>query len=290
MEKKEIVQKFFEEGVLLSPTTLDKMNEEAIQEIINNNPPLIITALPETTAPTITYPEKKKTLTVQDIATFYQRKYEGIKKLLLPKLSPVSISNAATPGEVALIGLVGEHTPSGFIAEDPTGRIEVVTTKKLQLGDVVGITGQAREGRIMEKDVVYPDIPLPKEVKRIKATLLLTHKKLAEQGTQLVYGVSEGRDIIPILGSPAKLSLQGTEILIFEGEGIPQEWLMRRCLPERATSSEDFCLIEKVPDIFWFISTENKTESYKGVTIVQTDKQSFARVNMFTREVEFGKI
>lgn len=282
MNKKEIVSKFFERGVLLCPDVLEKITLET--EI----PPsqLVLTHLPQK-------PEAGKAqLTVKDVADFYREKYEGIKEMLLKRLSPTSISSAKKNfAEVSIIGMVREKSPAGFIMEDPTGEMEIVTQLPLEAGDVVGMTGLMREGRLVAEEIVYPDIPLPKQVKKVDVSISFTAERLEGEGEQVVWG--EGRNegnVFFISRNPAKLSVGGVEILVFEGEGNPVDWLKKRHLPGKVISPKDPFLIETVPDILWVIANERKVEIYKGVTIIKTDRKSFVRINMATQGVEFGDV
>jgi hypothetical protein len=286
MKKKEIVRKLFEKGILLSPEMLEKASEESLEKLLSSGRPVVGAG----NKVNIELPEKKEKLTVKDYADFYTAKYNGIKKMLLKKISPVSISNAGKNFEVSIIGIIREKTPSGFIAEDPTGQIEILTSKTLVPGDVAGIRGYVREGRIMEKEIIWPDIPLPKETERFNTTLILATKPVASSGQQIVYGKAhEAEGVICIPESPARLSINGIEIVVFEGEGQPKEWLKKRHLPDKILSGKDFCLIEKIPHVLWLIGKDSKAETYKGVTIVQTGRDSFAKINMFTRTAAFEK-
>lgn len=267
MEQKEIVRKLFEKGVLLSPQALSQITEEQAASLPAGA--TIVASLPE------------QRLTVKDIAGFYQEKYRGIRGLLLGKLSPLSISHAGKAmGEASVIGMVREKTPSGFVLEDPTGALDVRSTHSPGLGDVLGVTGVMREGALMEQEIMYPDVPLARPAKRGQGRLILS----VQAGLSVRYEGTEATDI-PVGPLPAWLQAGGTEILVCEGDGSPQEWLKKRHLPETIRSSSDPFIIEQVPDILWVVSGKNKAENYKGVLIVHTS--GLARVDLATLQAEF---
>ena len=290
MEKRAIVKELFKQGTLVTPGLLGTLDEKNLNAAISS-PQTILDFVPESLPVTRTA-KPNKTLTVEDITHFYKEKYNGLKAILSQKISPTSISNVPKNfTTVSLIGMVSEHTPSGFVLEDPTGRLEVLAQDSPDPGDVVGVTGNMRDSKLHITEMLWPDIPLPKIIKTPKITLLLTQKPLQEQGTQLVCGKADASEtLIPIPTTPAKLTLSGLEVVVSSASGNPLEWLKKRHLPGPAISPHDFYLLQEIPDILWVIGEENKTQSYKGVTIVQTSPDSYAILDMSTRTVEFKSL
>jgi len=288
VDKKMVVKKLFEKGVLVTPETLEGLDEKSADELAGSGQ-AVVGGFPEKARARVFLPEEKEKVSVKDFGRFYMEKYDGIRGMLSERHAPVSISNSAKSfDEVFVIVMVREHTPSGFVGEDMTGSVEVVSEKRLQLGDVVGVRGHVREGRVVESETVYPDVPLPKGVRRANFSVVLTSKRV-EDGLQVVFGDGEQQDgVVYVSKSPARVELNGIKILVFEGEGEPKEWLKRRHLPGGVRGPRDFFLIKDVPDVLWNVSSGNRAESYKGVTIIQTDRKSWAKVNLFTRRVEFG--
>lgn len=273
MNKHDLIQKFFSKGILLSPGVLEHVLEEHLSL---EHPPLILTSLP--TPFQVEYPEERKTLTVQDISHFYLEKYKGIQQILLEKISPLSISNAAKKfEEVSLIGIVRERTPSGYIVEDQTGWMDVFSSSSPPNGDVLGIVGYVREGKLFEKERIYPDVPLPKDIKTPDLTFFL--KKDGQE-------ISCGSQRLSLQKCPAKIQFQGVEIIFAQGGDHPLEWLKKRHLPEKITSPSDFYLIDHIPDILWVLSQKDFVDIYKGVLIVGTGEHS-AKIDMKTKEVTF---
>ncbi|MBI4021258.1 MAG: hypothetical protein HY369_03375 [Candidatus Aenigmarchaeota archaeon] len=229
-------------------------------------------------------------VTVQDVTSFALHKFTGIRALLLPKLAPISIGNTLRSfGSVTLIGMVREPVPGGFVLEDPTGAIAVLAADRPDPRDVVGVRGQMREGKVLLQELIYPDLPLPTGDKPA-ATLLLTPTPLAQPGHQVAAGTGNLPGIAFVPRVPAWVQVAGAQLLIATGAGNPQGWLKKRHLPETITSARDDYLIDRVPDILWVWAAENKASIYKGVTIVQTDPRSWARVENHTGTVTFGSI
>ena len=265
MDKREIVQALFKAGILVTPDILGRVTKEDIEGIIKSGD-FVVERI-------------QSSLTVQDYTTFLKEKYEGISRMLVEKGPPVSVSNSKNLTDVYLVGMVREHTYVGFLLEDPTGDIEVIdknTSDKPGISDVVGVRGFVREGKIVMQELVYPDIPIPKEVKRFKKNIVLKGKELEiEAGGKAVKAI-EGR-----------ASLDGIDILVFEGDGDPKDWLKKRHLPGQIRGPRDNYIIENIPDILWAVGKSNSVEFYKGVMIVKGGKDGDVRVNMFTKEVDF---
>lgn len=124
---------------------------------------------------------------VQDFVQYFRKRYESIKKILQgrPELSStISINrvlNRREKDNVAIIGLIHNKitTKKGNIMielEDPTGSIKAVINKEkkelytaakdLVLDEIVGITGTSLNDFIFVNNILYPDIPLNKELKK----------------------------------------------------------------------------------------------------------------------------
>lgn len=125
---------------------------------------------------------------VQDFVQYFRKRYESLKNILLtrPELSGVvSISrvlNRRESDKVAIIGLVSDKslTKKGNIIlelEDPSGSIKVIIMKNKEevynLGkdvvcdEVIGIVGNSGDKVIFANNIVFPGIPIGKELKKI---------------------------------------------------------------------------------------------------------------------------
>lgn len=125
---------------------------------------------------------------VQDFVQYFRKRYESLKKILQirPELSNVvSINRVLNRREsdfVSIIGLVSDKrvTKNGNVMlelEDPTGSIKVVVTKNkknvydlakdLVLDEIIGIVGNSGDKIIFGNNIVFPEIPVNKELKKI---------------------------------------------------------------------------------------------------------------------------
>ncbi len=128
--------------------------------------------------------EKKE---IQDFVKYFRARYEGLKKILSSRIelqNTVSISRVLEKKEserVSIIGLVSDkiETKNGnmiLTLEDITGTIKVIITKKneetmkksLEVvhDEVIGIVGTTADKIIFANDIIFPDVPLTKELKK----------------------------------------------------------------------------------------------------------------------------
>ncbi len=117
---------------------------------------------------------------IQFVKLFNDR-YERIKNLLMMRRelrSAVSIINVHENNkEVSIIAMVSEKYKTKkdqFIltVEDPTGQIKVYCPaqfgEKIVEDEVIGITGKPGNGIIFAHEILWPEIPIPSEIKRTK--------------------------------------------------------------------------------------------------------------------------
>ena len=364
MEKKEIVKKALDCGILLTPRALDNINEETLDGVLkkaSRSGKIVLTSntlsgqpKPELKGETTKEPEPKKTapeapkpepgpevkqktektlkprgeetrsdlrpqkptqklterskqnlvvevkkfqtkdkLEPQDFAQFYNHKYKGLQQLLLKKVNAVSISKAkGLFSDVSVIGMVRELTPKGFVVEDPTGEIEVISRDKIPADDVIGIKGFVREAKLFPNEFVWPDIPLSREINKIEgATILFAPKPANISGVDVV--ITENQ-----YPNPAWLTIstedKKIQVLVFKPENEftlkrAVAWLKKRHLShkkEHIPGPEDPYILAPVPDIIWFPGRQEETFVYKGVTMVSTSER-FAKVDLGTMKVEF---
>ncbi len=240
-------------------------------------------------------PEKKERLSAQDFTAYYNNKYEGLREILSSKISAISINKATeTFGEVGVIGMVREKTPTGYIIEDTTGSIELVQKgSNMVTGDVIGVSGQVKENRLFGNGVVLPDVSLTQKygtVKGVRITLSRKPPKKREEGT--LHFHAEGNGGLPN-GSRIEISGGGKVRILFYsplGKAGPQE--CTECLKKRhltisnkeIISPKDDFIIREVPDMLWSNSDNRFVESYKGVLIISPGSETVS-VDLGTRRV-----
>lgn len=134
-----------------------------------------------------TYQENPKKREVQDFVTFFKNRYFSLEKILRQRqeLSGVlSVSRVLTKRDrehVAVIGIVTDKTITKnkhmiLKIEDPTGEIKILINNKyielfalgndIVLDEVIGIIGIYSDKWIMANNILFPDIPRNKELKK----------------------------------------------------------------------------------------------------------------------------
>jgi DNA polymerase II small subunit len=132
------------------------------------------------------YNEKNKKRSVQDFVSMFNSRYKELEKILrsrqeLQNLTSISrILSKKERENVALIGIVYDKQVSKknniiLTLEDPTGTIKVVVNQskeemfslaqEIQLDETIGVTGTF-DGLIFANNILLPDIPLTKELKK----------------------------------------------------------------------------------------------------------------------------
>ena len=130
-------------------------------------------------------PPKKRE--ANDFIEYFNSRYLLLEKLLKPRhgmqnvVSINRISNKKNREEVSVIGMVmdKQDTKNGnciMTVEDRTGNIKVLinknrpdlykTTKDVVLDEVIGITGVNGNDIIFANNLIFPDIPMIKEIKK----------------------------------------------------------------------------------------------------------------------------
>lgn len=321
--KQQIVKQFLEAGVLLTPDTLGIITEksaEAILEQAKKEGSLVFSLQekePETRLDVRKF-QKKQKFTAQEIAKYYNARFEGIKAILEKKAEGlVSVSNAKKSlAPVSTIGMVSERTQRGFMIEDLTGQAEVVTkSEDAQPDDVIGVKGHVKEGKIFSDEIIWPDVPMTHKNNRLGTTIILAekdgHKGEFVITPEAVFGPDRKKAALPNPGwiTITKDGMQATALVYNPGRPISQKeafgWLKRRHLcPEKTQmrSADDPFLIEPIPDLVWIIIPKKEagispegaeaaslpgairlepwSESYKGVIIVCSDGARPAEVDM----------
>lgn len=201
-KKKEIIDIFLKKGVLLSPELLDEIKDvEQIPGVIHTlesgkkygavTSPLTgltgISSDKECVKIISSYKEEPKKRDPQDFVDYFNNRYKGLEKILKQRIelsNTTSISKVAAKkdkGTVSIIGIVGSKqiTKNGNLLitlEDPTGIIKVVLNKNkpalfneakdIVLDEVIGIIGANSENIIFANNVIWPDTPTNKDLKK----------------------------------------------------------------------------------------------------------------------------
>ncbi len=307
MDKKEIIKKLIEKGIIPTPENIKKATENGFEflsaeKVSGERKP--VEKRKDEIEFFVKEAREKEKISAADVANFYKNRYEKIRKILLEKVDAVSINKLKNIfSEVSVIGMVSEKTQSGFLLEDLTGQIEVVSKEEVDLDDVIAVKGYVRENKIFATEIIYPDIPFNRKIGKIKASVLLTRKVENTKSVNDVDIIITPREIIneerkiDITNNPAFIKLKkGNDelsLLIFEKNkdvemNEPLSILKKRYFPIKRNEikwSIDPNIIEEVPDIFWITSKDSKFKVHKGVLLIFAER---AKVDMETKEVEFN--
>lgn len=151
--------------------------EKQIQEQEAYNPVKVI----------FSYEGESKKRDIQDFVKYFYNRYKSIEKILKNRmeltntLSINRINNKKDRENVSLIGLIKDKQITKnkniiLILEDPTGQIKVLANKNRPdlykiaqntvLDEVIGITGVNAENIVFANNILFPDIPANKELKK----------------------------------------------------------------------------------------------------------------------------
>ena len=189
--KQEIVTELIKAGVLITP---DFLQNNLIDENLLNSYTKIET-IPEDESNNLidvktkveiifNYNKATKKKDISHFVSYFRKRYETLSNLLMrrPELANViSINrlwNKQLKETVAIIGLVSskEETKNGhFILEieDLTGKIKVLINKERKeiakniiLDEVIGVIGSIGDKIVFSSEIIYPDVPSTKELKK----------------------------------------------------------------------------------------------------------------------------
>jgi len=135
------------------------------------------------------YNDEPKKRELQDFVEYFNNRYKSLEKILKQRQelrNTVSINRIAIKKDkepVAVIGIVNEKftTKNGnllLVLEDPTGMKRVIVNKNkpdlfreandIVLDEVIGITGVAVDTIIFANNIIWPEVPTNKELKKTK--------------------------------------------------------------------------------------------------------------------------
>ncbi len=201
-EKKKIVEYFLEQGILVNKELLDKLSEEDVKKICSFGSVTKETILDKDTLDNFkkgdkgprsevkvvfSYQEEAKKRSIQDFVGFFNRRYESLKNILynrqeLENITSISRIKKKTEREqVSVIAMVTEkHTTKNqniiLTLEDNTGSIKALVNKNkpdlyreaknIVLDEVIGAVGSNSDNIVFLNNILWPDIPLGKELKK----------------------------------------------------------------------------------------------------------------------------
>ena len=227
--------------------------------------------------------------TIQDYVKNLNEKYNILQNILIKRVEITDLSsiNKLSSGNVSIIGLVKDKNEKedGVIVnfEDTTGEVQASMPKnlgeKLNLDDVVAVSGKINNKILFVEKIIYPDVPL----RPVNYTSENIKVAFLEEGkyydVNYVFHINKLEDKIKNktykVSVPCLIELEGIHILI-TSKINPLDALRKRYVK---IENNDF-LIEPVPDII-FTDTEVNT-NYKGITIVSLNKL----IDLKTREVK----
>jgi DNA polymerase II small subunit len=177
-ELRQIVNECISKGVLVTPEMLD--DRQALLNVLRGEKQYTVRVLKNYTKPA-------RSRSVADFVKYFNARYRQLSALLKGRKELQNVTSVARAlgkrerESVALIGMVLEKrtTKNGaivFTVEDPSGQIEAwigadnrmlqQTASELVLDEVVGVVGSTGNKRVFVSQIIYPDIPLTKELKK----------------------------------------------------------------------------------------------------------------------------
>jgi len=240
--------------------------------------------------------ETQNTITPADIIKQYNHVYEKIRDMLLRKTDAVSINKIKNQPFASVIGMVRALTQSGYVIEDPTGETDVISSNRPMLDDVIAVKGIIRDGRIIESEVLYPDIPITRNTPAPDITLLFLRTKngfdvTVKHGEESKKTKTKNK-ITTLLATHNNIS---ASLLFYSGSEI-DEYTARTILKRRHFLSinglfppNTRAVINSPPHTFCFAGSEPKTGVYKGVIIISLPENHAAEVCLGTGKAVINK-
>ena len=180
MEEQEVVKKFLDKGLLLTPeaaASLKTKREEEIYNLLNKTWAQSILSQTEIDAilskPKVEYKilmnltSKPEKMTQELEMRYFASRYETMKQIYSERLAKEWVSLGRLPhrGEVWLLGVVRDINKGQKIAveiEDPTGSRRVLFDEApgINLDEMIAVRCNVVGKYVYGKEVVWPDVPL----------------------------------------------------------------------------------------------------------------------------------
>jgi DNA polymerase II small subunit len=178
MDRKKIVERFFSQGVLLTPEMLEKMEREPdieINNLLHKKHGLVLQKIHDVqeNVKILMNLTGKPPVTKEDQLRFYMSKYEKMRKVITERLQKnfVSLNKLdSLRSEVYVIGIVKdireEEGKKTIELEDTTSTVPAIFNQEVscELDDVVAVQAISGGKVLFGKKILYPDIPLRKPV------------------------------------------------------------------------------------------------------------------------------
>lgn len=291
MEKRDILELFLKNGILLSPEEFETIDEKNYMQVLKKR------SGEKESEVTVTIPKTGK-MSCEQFIKICNNKFEFLRGEILRKTEAVSINKGKKVfSEVTIIGRVKEMTSRGFILEDITGETEVVNeSKDISIGDVLGLKGFFKENRFFTSQIIWPDIPLVNNPKPTGLRITLTTKvKEVMSGIIVCPDAEESANVITGFGrfGVVKISKHHAKFMIiaYSSPSEVSEDAAVKMLKKRMITDETIVenLIAEIPQILWFFNNKrNWTKNYRGVMIISSSSKNFAEYD--GGEIIFGEI
>ncbi len=329
------VKKFLERGKLLSPEVLEEVGSldvEQIEDLVSSDE-LVVTksdikrlTIPEPRIVHFDYQESDE-VHISEFTQFYLDRFEFLKNEVKKRLDGANISsiNNLSSGRSSVIGMVRKIDDGGVVLEDKTGELVLKTDEKFIEDEVIGVEGNVIKNKdivMSPSNIVYPDVPLRKEVatteQELKAMFVSgigkdTKKAIENVNPDYIISTSSkgvnGMDVVHISDEqgdlsdidPLRCSIGDVRILVHKGYAVEDakknlgmdtreafvSLLKKRHLdPVEMHSLKDRYLIKEVPDIIHISGDKEIMTNYKGVTLLSTTDKTAFLVNLKTREID----
>ncbi len=286
-----ILQEIMKEGALIEPKAAEKISgmreaEQAeVLERVRKEKPLVIGADFFQNIVEVAEAGETKKFSVQESVARLNSYFSALQSVFEKKNRAVSIINASgNSGSASVIGLVKNILPDGFVLEDQTGEIKIISKIQAEEDDVIMVSGRVYGKSIYADSVEFPEVLEKPERKSPKKCEIVFGRISEGADYSITFGgeFSIGKKSLVVGKNPAMLKINNISVLINPAIAKipPLQILKKRRLPGRLFA------IAEAPDIFLTRSSENFSGNYKGTGVVAIDEKSVARINLKTREVE----
>lgn len=311
-----LIKEYVKKGILLSPQAYARLKKERKEDGLRKTRDLVLDLLEPKIKIIKKSPELKK-VHVSDIIKTYNKRFFFLREQIIKKMDEqnlVSI-NKISSGKNSVVGMVSNIFNDKITLEDPTGEIEVVVNseEKLVLDEVVGIIGRLNKGEIVAEKIIFPDIPLDRNIGRAKENTLCffvneisaaSIKKFQKvsylflgKGSEMhvpgMHVISVGRKSMEgnpyRIKPPTMLDVEGVRVMIVDGKKINPaqitDYLRRRHLLPTECLPGDPYLLDTIPDIiFFFDGGKFYLENNRGITAISPDNKKGVLVDLKTRD------
>lgn len=340
MNEKETVKLFLDNGFQLSQEVLPIVNknpEKYLSLAHNLTPrPFIISRKHLEKAEDIKKTKKikvdlikefssqKEKLKTEDYTRCFSETYTKIKEILLnnTQLKKLISVNKITPKttDFSVIVSVRRKNMNNLVVEDTTGEANIFfdddlkkEVDEIELDDIIGLKCEKKEGEFYIKKIIYPGIPMTREIKKTKKKINLIYlykpstleeekqeklidilRKTKKTDPIFIYGGWEDEEVIKEFdnifviekeGNSSMFGAGGMNILTLPTKSNPEQILNKRLIKGKGVLG--YFVLEYIPDIVLFSNEKTYHKNYHGTTIISNnDRSKYFVVNMKSREIE----